>query len=575
MAENKVITINEFNNLLKEEINLEIKARVDESLSSKLYHFCSLAAAMSIIKDGRFHLSPIGRNGAETKMATIVDRRKKAVYPYTKTVETVNDLPDTEKCGTIYRVTRGDGKVPDSSCYEFDGDRWNYIEGSNRKNSGVEPYLKKGSVFATKLNNGKVSYTDDSKRYKGQYYMCFSRVPGAFDGYSARMALEKWKGVYVRFSCNGDILNYKYKGEPVNFYTDGSKLDDHLRDIDINAAGVGNKPLMVRKPMKTNTSLGTKFANEIDRIKVYEHEDRLFSNEPDIPSKNAKDKDGNLKNETLFSTGIVERIDIFVSSSVLKKENDFTIDILNKIGDIIKRCKQYGILKLVHIYDKEKGLSAFPLQQLLQKVTPDRRSKLMNKFKDYIELNRPLFQEKFGKFFNAEIAKTIKNSEAGFIAELLGILNYGHFSDDESYKKNIEKMIKEYGLSKFRDEIVSRLRPLEYYQNEVGQNYFGMEMNIIYSRINELQGWKIQEIGDKLRKMISDYIKKNDLKTTINTFKKHQWKINHGIEIIDRRRKEHRAPRQPKPKKKQQEPTLFSDQEINEMVEACMKRLLG
>ena len=561
MAEYKVKSVNEFSELLEEEINLELKARIDESLSSKLYHFCPLAAAVSIIKDGRFHLSHIDRNGSEGKMAKVVASRRKATYPYTKTVETVDDLPETEDVGAIYRVRKGNATTPILSCYEFDGDRWNLLKGSDRNNNKNELYAKKGSVFATKLSSGKVSYTDDSGRLKGEYYMCFSRVPGAFDGYSGRMSLEKWKGVYVRFSVNGDILNHRYKGEPVNFYTDGAKLKDHLRDIDINAIGKGDSPLMARKKMKTDDSLGKKFANEIDRIKVYEHEDRLFSNDPDIPSKKSK--------ANIFSSGIVERIDIFVSSSILESADDYMTHILSQIGDILKRCKQYGVLKLVHIYDKEKGLSMLPLQQLLKKVTPNRRSKLVDKFKDYIELNKPEFQEKFKDFFNKKIAKYLTDSEAVFIADLLGILNYGHFFDDESYINNIKKMINAYGLSEFADAILKKVKPLDFYQNEVKSSYFGFALRVINGCINNLQGWKIQEIGDKLRRMINDYAKKNKLPKigSINSFKTKQWKKNHGIEIIDRRKKEFKKP------KKSKEPTLFSQNEVNEMVNECLRKL--
>ena len=561
MVENKVKSIEEFSNILEEEITLELRARLDESLSSKLYHFCPLAAAASIIKDGRFHLSHIDRNGSEGKMAKVVSSRRKATYPYTKTVDTVEDLPKTEECGAIYRVRKGTATTPILSCYEFDGDKWNYLKGSDRNNNKNELYAKKGSVFATKLSNGKVSYTDDSGRLKGEYYMCFSRVPGAFDGYSGRMSLEKWKGVYVRFSVNGDILNHRYKGEPVNFYTDGAKLKDHLRDMDINTIGKGESPLMTRKKMKTDNSLGKKFANEIDRIKVYEHEDRLFSNDPDIPSKKSK--------ANLFSSGIVERIDIFVSSGILESADDYMTHVLNQIGDILKRCKQYGILKLVHIYDKEKGLSMLPLQELLGKVNPNRRSKLMDKFKDYIELNKPAFQEKFKDFFNKKIAKYLTESEATFIADLLGILNYGHFSDNESYLANIKKMIKAYDLSGFAEDILKKIKPLEFYQDEVKSSYFGFSLRVIYGCINNLQGWKIQEVGDKLRRMINDYAKKNKLPKigSINSFKTKQWKQRHGIEIIDRRKKEFRKP------KKSTEPTLFTQGEISEMVSECLRRL--
>lgn len=537
MAEISSKSINEFKNILFEEIRAEINNRLDESLSSKLYHFCSLESAESILKDGRFHLSNVDRHKTEAGLAKSVSQRGKAVFPFKKVVEFNSELPQTESDGTIYKVKKTQDGNPNNACYIFKNGSWNYLPGSENANMGAYR-LNKGLAMSTELGDGRVSYVRDSEKLMGEYYMCFSRVPGAFDGYSGRMAASRWRGVYVRFSINGDVLNSRYKGGPVNFYSDYNKIKDNkdLKDAPTKYAEAGNASRFAERERPTTQAYGADFANQIDRIKAYEHEDRLFSNEQDIPSKKRP-------NDNIFNTGIVTRIDIFVDKMILNSKAESNLATLSTIGDVLKLCKKYGALKKVHIYDKEKGVSLLPIQNEIDKAGSQYiKNKLYDKFADYIELNRADLQKQTAGINSSMRNKdvTLTNKEAQCAANLLGIICYGNFNDEQSYRKAVAQIIKAYGLDKFAAKIMENLPTIKDFDEKQSGGWFAYAIKIIWATLNEIRGQKIKLLGDRLKKLMYDYAAKRGLgnkKFSIVTHKKRQWEKRHGINFVDKRKK--------------------------------------
>lgn len=529
MAEYK--TIEEVINIIREEVYHEMKARLDESLSSKLYHFCSLDAAVNIMKEGRFRLSHVDRNGSERDIATKIASREKAVYPYSKVVKSENELPPEEKDGTIYKVKAPSNYQP-GACFLFKNGKWQYIPNSENNAKHISG-LRTGKVTQTELPDGRISYANDSKILYGQYYMCFSRVPGAFDGYSGRMSLNKWKGAYVRFSVNGDLLNTKYKGGPVNFYTNSDRIAN-LKDLPINKA-VKGKSSFVKQKSPTTTAYGEKFANDIDRIKVYEHEDRVYSNDQFIPSKSIKRNGEIVPNpQNLFSSGIVDRIDIFVNKSILEKSDEDSEFIINQVGNILKRAKQYGILKKTKIYDTEAGLSLLPIQQVYDSLNPYYKKKFYNAFKDYMGVSVNSFLDQNKDIINKKFKQQYSPSDISLIANVIEFVCFGHTNNDDKYLTMAKKLIRGYGFSDIEDQIIDAIKPLDYYREQVKKDsYFSMQFRIIKSSINQLQGWKIPKIAQKLLTILNDYaINKMKLPKlgSIVSFKMKQWKnfINGG-----------------------------------------------
>lgn len=531
MADIEIKTLEEFRNILSEEIRLEIKARIDESLSRNLYHFCSVPAAENILRDGRFHLSHIDRHKTEAGIAKSVSKRNKAIFPYKKVVTAVNNLPSKENEGAIYKVKNGGETVPPGACYIFKNGGWQYLQGSENANA-PEAKAKKNTAFGTKMNDGRVSYVNDDEPLKGEYYMCFSRVPGSFDGYSGRMALRKWGGTYVRFSINGDVLNSRYKGGPVNFYTDNSKIDDKLKNAALLRATKGSDSRFKKINQQTTHEYGEDIAGQIDRIKTYEHEDRLFSNEQDIPSKKRN-------GANIFNTKIVERIDIFVDRSYLENRNYDNDYVLNQVGNILTLCKKYGELKKVHIYDTEKGLSLLPIQNEIEKANQYMKGKLYEKFKDYIELNRADLQRACSQINVTNVEQKLSDSELKTIGDLISILCYGDAKDDATYNRMVKSIIKGYGLTKFEDGILQHVPPMSFYDSEISESYIGFTLKIIKGAINNFQGWKIQKVADVLRRMMNDYVAQKGLKTfnSITAYKTKQWKKLHGEDVSDKRKK--------------------------------------
>ena len=523
MAECK--TIGELKSIIREEVLKEIRARLDESLSRQLYHFCPLAGAVNILKDGRFHLSSYERHKTEKDLAAVISSRTKAMYPYSKVVDTVADLPSVESDNAIYKVKAAGEGTPANACFRFRGGKWQYIPGSE-SNSAHITTLRKDAATSTELPDGRISYGKGDGRTKGEYYMCFSRTPGAFDGYSARMQDRKWRGAYVRFSVNGDILNYKYKGGPVNYYTSADRLPEYLRNAPLNVAQKG-KPFLEKKPMTTTQDYGKEFADTIDRTRAYEHEDRLFSNDQFIPSKTVTNKNGETvrNSENLFSSGIVERIDIFVLKSILEGDDSESETIIGEIMYIINKCKQYGFLKKLHIYNTEKGLSVLPMQTIYDNASPYMKKKYAALFSEYMEMNKKDIL--LSKKNNGRIKMNLKESDAQLIADVLGYLVFGHVKNEEAYTRCVMKLIRTYGFLPFANEILSKMKPFDFYVNEIkNESWWNFNERLILASINNLQGWKIPKIADRLRKMIFDYLKANGLPKvgSMVKFKAQRWK---------------------------------------------------
>lgn len=510
------------------------KEPLNESLSTNLYHFCSLTSALNIIKDGHFHLSHVDRHNTEAGLAKSVSNRRKAIFPYKAVVNTFDELPKHEAEEAIYKV-KAPENAPKNACFIFKNGEWSYLPNSENA-SKLEVSAKRGTAFGTKMGDGRVSYVSADEKLKGEYYMCFSRVPGAFDGYSARMAADKWRGVYVRFSINGDVLNSRYKGGPVNYYTDNEKVNDNqsLVDTPLNVAKNDGKSAFARVKMPTTQDMGPEWAGQINRIKAYEHEDRLFSNEQDIPSRKRK-------NENIFNTGIVERIDIFIDKRLLKNRKIGINLTLARIGKLLKMCKTYGILKKVHAYDTEKGLSLIPIQNLISNApTQYAKKKLADKFSGYAELDRADLEKdlKAQQDRVNSLKDVLTNAEAAAIAMLLAILYYGEATDEQSYLESIKRAISSYKLNKFAKEVIDKIPPMSYFDTEIQKpDFFRLSLKYIIHTINGLQGWKITRIGDTLRNIIRDYGKKHGINKlgSIATRKMKIWNKRHGIEFSERR----------------------------------------
>lgn len=186
------------------------------------------------------------------------------------------------------------------------------------------------------------SFPIDNERKKTYpYYMCFSRTPFSFVGYQY-MRLQKTKGEWdnalVRLEIDGNALNARFKGAPVNFFTEKDPLggeevlgsDDTPKKIrgNKNSASFAKKYELARSwkipkiPSAPRVSPRTfempRINRNIDygevvRTRMSEYEDRLFSNSPVIDQ----------------AVKYIKRVDILLNSRTIN--NKFYIAAINKI----------------------------------------------------------------------------------------------------------------------------------------------------------------------------------------------------------------------------------------------------
>lgn len=284
----------------------------------------------------------------------------------------------------------------------------------------------------------------DEKRYP--YYMCFSRTPYSGAGYIA-LRRERtgnlWKKCIVRFEIDGDMLNQKYTGRPVDsnngMYRKGNSYydNDGRRGTTVNAIQPYGKRLLKNKFMPYSLTysplnhmgkdgkLTHRGRNKISKVnfdlvdqkQMFEYEDRLFSFEGIIPN----------------ALKYVRRIDILCSQALLDDKVYDSSDIKAYIYRIMQKCGS-----IVHIYDSESAFNSLNVKD------KEKREKL---YKEYDRSNSESWSN-----FSVDSRKLYKE-DIFKIAPVLGYVCYGE--DD----KLIRDVISDFELD---DEMSGLLYDLTY-----------------------------------------------------------------------------------------------------------------
>jgi len=131
------------------------------------------------------------------------------------------------------------------------------------------------------------------------YYLSLSRTPSSAVGY-VRMRREntknEWKTALVRLELDGDILNYNFKGRPVNYFRD--KYDPKIKHNSmVYSIPKSGDTLIPKKQKRYGTQKDDDLSirgrrpiggyidyNVLDRNQMSEYEDRVLSDKPIIPN---------------------------------------------------------------------------------------------------------------------------------------------------------------------------------------------------------------------------------------------------------------------------------------------------
>ena len=274
------------------------------------------------------------------------------------------------------------------------------------------------------------------------YYMCFSRTPSSMVGYQ-RMRIEKtggeWTNSLVRIELDGNALNARFKGAPVNFFTEKnqSKNSDLAKKYEMgrdwsnfraipsrngtrtDKMAFSNGNLVKREIPKINPDAHkrgrTSFSDfgkpkvdyqELERNRMSEYEDRIFSYEKTIPN----------------ASRYIKRIDIKITKSSLSQRAVTAM--------ISKIIETYGKNK-VFVYDNDIAFNSMNVRGQIS--LPKYFSSIANDFHS-----------------NDTVEYEIKKTDLSAISFLISMIAFTPDFTEEKYNNNILSLCKITGLSNWK-----------------------------------------------------------------------------------------------------------------------------
>ena len=293
------------------------------------------------------------------------------------------------------------------------------------------------------------SKTGERKVYP--YYMCISRTPYSGVGYQ-QMRREKgngdWTSCLVRLELDGNALNARFKGMPVNYFNNDpsvntSKISHYgewLPNKDDNTKGhlnqqnrwvevqaiTGDKKLKT-KQLRYGKGIPGYEKDKTDKRQMLEYEDRLYSNSEFIDN---------------FSKYII-RIDILCSKQVLNGYGQKSNDILGEIKFVESKFKGK-----VFIYTSETAFNSRNIRNSINASNVDKYGSISGQ--DEILRNAADYNPNVLTNFEAKILGTY----AGFIAA--GYDNYDDYINNIMLSLGIDKMSKQTQTA-FKEEAYKHL----------------------------------------------------------------------------------------------------------------------
>ena len=298
------------------------------------------------------------------------------------------------------------------------------------------------------FSTGKYDENGKMGRKTYPYYMCFSRTPSSMVGYQfMRITSTKndWVNSLVRIKINGDALNARYKGAPVNFFTEKNPSGDlakkykYAQDWE-NFVAIPSRngspqakrafskgQLVKRKMPKINPDISKRGRpallpngqkevkvdyKALERNRMSEYEDRVFSN----------------KEHILYASKYIEKIDILVSKQSLKRR-----EVVIMISKIIQK---YGTNK-VFIYDNN---IAFNSENISGAISKQNFKQLY-----YSDINKNGFDD-----YNSDVVFAMLDTNLYNISGIISMIAFTPDFSEDTYNKNILTICKMIGLTDFK-----------------------------------------------------------------------------------------------------------------------------
>lgn len=260
-------------NEITRRVILEVKRRLTEGLSQRLFHFCPVNAMFAIAKTDSFKLTSVESRPSDAKMTSLpINGTERKQYQY---YMCFSRTPSSLAGYVNMRRDKTGGPTWNQSLVrmEIDGDLLN----ANYKGMPVNYFNDKTLPKINHYTKGKNGERET--------------VTGA-NG--------------IKYSMDMDVKALDNKGRIRNKVL--HRYTPH-KDDDFT-------PKRGRKSSKVTVDYGV-----IDRNQMSEYEDRLFSNKPYI--KDIKER------------GLIKRIDIYLCPAILNNELKYSQDILYMVDEII------------------------------------------------------------------------------------------------------------------------------------------------------------------------------------------------------------------------------------------------
>lgn len=252
----------------------EVKERLLEGLSQRLFHFCPVNAMFSIAKTDSFKLTSVDSRPSDAKMTS---------------------LPTGNGERKQYQYYMCFSRTPSSLA--------GYVSMRREKTGGItwKQSLVRMEIDGDKLNaNYKgmpVNYFNDKNLDKINHYLKDAK------GRKRETVKGRYGGVY---STDMDVKVLDDKG---NIRTKTMHRYTPHADDKLDPRG--------KKRSQVTVDYGV-----IDRNQMSEYEDRLFSNKPYI--------------KNIIESDIIKRVDIFLCRDIIGRKNKYSDDVLYMVDEIIK-----------------------------------------------------------------------------------------------------------------------------------------------------------------------------------------------------------------------------------------------
>ena len=430
----KTISYDTFRSTIKKIVTESIKNIIKEGISPIVWHFCPINSMYYIAEKNAFQCTSSEHNRSDKLLTSLPKQLKKG---YTK----------KEKYG-----------------------------------NGEERTVTKDAGKRFTIDDSNITTIDPKYNKIYNYYMCVSRTPNSRLGYQGRRRMEggMWS-CFCRIELDGYKLMSKFKGIPVNYFTDFNSLADMDRDI---KHYISNDKISKTKTGKDRVTQQVYVNNKKNgQYELLSEDEQQYFNANEIKNgrrgtvlhkiTNANNGKKTVRKEFMpyNNTDVVDsdRTDmrlmseyedrIYTNKQIIEDFDRYILSIDIFVGNIAKRSKEvlYEIKKItenyqnipINLYDNEVAFNSRNIQASINRGKTDNYNNISKSFLSKINTSKQFSLNEndasaLGKYYAAQICniflKKYSNGKRGFKGNY-EVLKQNIISTTNTLKPYIEKSL--------------------------------------------------------------------------------------------------------------------------------------